>query len=76
MPDGWEITYKLNPLTADGEADLDEDGLPNFKEFRASTDPHNKDSDGDIFPDGYEVEHGSNAADAGSTPSILVMDDP
>ena len=76
MPDGWEITYELNPLTADGEADLDDDGLPNFREFRASTDPHNKDSDGDIFPDGYEVENGSNAADAGSTPSILVMDDP
>ena len=31
--------YKLNPLTADGEADLDEDGLPNLREFRASTDP-------------------------------------
>ena len=56
MPDGWEIIYELNPLTADGEADLDDDGLPNFREFRASTDPHNKDSDGDIFPDGYEVE--------------------
>ena len=28
MPDGWEITYELNPLTADGEADLDDDGAP------------------------------------------------
>ena len=76
MPDGWEIRHKLNPLTQDGEADLDEDGLPNFREFRASTDPHSKDTDGDIFPDGYEVEHGSNAADPGSTPAILVMDEP
>ena len=76
MPDGWELKFELNPLTADGDADLDGDGLPNFREFRASTDPHNKDTDGDIFPDGYEVEHGSNAADAGSTPPILTMDDP
>ena len=76
MPDGWELKFELNPLSKDGDVDLDNDNLDNIGEFRANTDPHSKDTDGDIFPDGYEVENGSNAADAGSTPAILTMDAP
>ncbi len=39
MSDGWEITYTLNPLLDDGQADLDGDTWTNLKEFQYQTDP-------------------------------------
>ncbi len=38
-------------------SDPDNDGLSNFAEMLAGTDPHNPDSDGDQLPDAWEVQY-------------------
>ena len=38
--------------------DRDCDGLWDLDELRKGTNPENGDTDGDLFPDGYEVDHG------------------
>lgn len=39
MPDGWEIAHGLNPNLNDAGEDVDGDGLTNWQEFIAATDP-------------------------------------
>lgn len=60
--DKWEITYRLNPLSAAGEhgaaGDPDHDDLSNLTEQTLGTDPRNPDTDGDGIPDGVEVANG------------------
>lgn len=59
LPDDWEITFFLNPNSSAGddgnEGDLDADGLDNFGEYVAFTDPGISDTDGDGLEDGPEV---------------------
>ncbi|WP_203300640.1 hypothetical protein [Marinobacter sediminum] len=61
LPDEWEVTYGLNPDSADDASlDLDGDGLTNSDEFLALTDPSISDTDSDGIDDGYEVANGLN----------------
>jgi len=39
MQDGWEVTYSLNALIDDSQADADGDTWSNLKEFQYQTDP-------------------------------------
>jgi hypothetical protein len=60
LPDGWEVSWGLNPLSSganEAELDPDEDGLVNLQEWEAKTDPSRSDTDGDSLPDGWEVSH-------------------
>ena len=41
MPDSWEMAYGLNTSTNDASEDVDGDGLTNYEEFRAGTNPTN-----------------------------------
>ena len=55
MPDGWEVTYGLNPLLNDAGGNPDSDGLTNLEEHQYNTNPNNDDSDDDGLKDGDEV---------------------
>jgi len=44
-----------DPATAGPDADPDTDGLSNYDEFMSSTDPWNRDTDGDDIPDGQDA---------------------
>lgn len=39
MSDSWEATYGLDPLVNDANEDADGDGVSNFEEFQAHSDP-------------------------------------
>ena len=55
LPDGWEVRYGLDPLSALGvngaAGDPDEDGLSNLEEVQYGTSPINADTDGDGLTD-------------------------
>ncbi len=56
MPDGWEMQYGLNPLSAsDAFLDKDGDGLLNLHEYLVGTSPLLTDTDADFLPDYEEV---------------------
>jgi hypothetical protein len=54
MPDKWEKRHHLNLKTDDSRRDRDRDGLSNYGEYRAHTNPRKKDSDHDGRRDGRE----------------------
>lgn len=69
LQDSWENQFFKN-LGQSAEDDYDHDGLTNWQENQAGSDPINMDSDGDGLPDSYEVKtlHSNPAlADTGST---------
>ncbi|MGB7874521.1 MAG: hypothetical protein WBL25_09065 [Anaerolineales bacterium] len=61
LPDGWEVEYGFNPNDAGGEnggsGDPDLDGLSNKEEWKARTDPRNRDTDGDGTDDRQEINN-------------------
>jgi len=59
LPDGWEVKYQLNPKDTNGEngsaGDPDFDGLNNKEEWKAGSNPRNRDTDADGTDDGQEI---------------------
>ena len=39
IPDDWEVRFGLDPLADDADGDIDQDGISNRDEFRASLEP-------------------------------------
>lgn len=73
MPDVWELRYGLDAEDAsDAARDPDIDRLKNLDEYRLGTDPLNKDTDGDGFPDGREVENGYSPTGEGRLQGVTV----
>ena len=73
MPDKWDKRYHLNVKKDDSRRDRDRDGLSNYGEYRAHTNPRKKDSDHDGIKDGredFDRDHLRNAAECApaSTP--------
>lgn len=56
LPDGWESVFPcLSPnVFNDPQGDADKDGLPNYQEWQAGTNPCNPDTDGDGEADGTD----------------------
>jgi hypothetical protein len=44
MPDKWELSHTLDPLTDDAQGDPDSDTMRNLGEYISDTDPHDGDS--------------------------------
>jgi hypothetical protein len=44
MPDGWEVSYGLDPKGDDASDDFDGDGFSNLIEYRRETDPNDPNS--------------------------------
>jgi len=68
IPDGYESSYGLDPLSDDAALDLDGDSLSNLNEYGNSTYANDWDSDDDNIPDGFEVLH------AGDTLALNPLD--
>jgi len=64
IPDWWEITHFGAFGNVDASADADGDGLSNLQEYQNGTNPKNWDTDGDLLPDGWEVQYGLDPLDA------------
>ncbi|MDM8559108.1 DUF4215 domain-containing protein [Candidatus Parabeggiatoa sp. HSG14] len=54
LPDLWEEHF-FGDLTQDGNADSDNDGVPNLREFQEGINPTSGDTDGDGKLDGHEI---------------------
>lgn len=63
FPQSWIDQYFPGQTEVDPDADPDLDGLTNWEEYLAGTDPLDPDSDGDKMPDGWEVSNGLNPLD-------------
>ncbi len=68
--DKWRMDYFgcIDCPEAAPDADPDNDGLTNLQEFQAGTNPTKKDTDGDRWKDGIEIERGYDPLDAASHP--------
>ena len=40
MPDGWEVTFSLDPLVDDSQLDADSDGITNLQEYNNGSNPN------------------------------------
>ncbi len=58
LPDVWEQANGLSLSINNYALDPDQDGLPNYLEWRHGTDPQKADTDGDGFGDSDEIRHG------------------
>ncbi len=85
--DGISDGTDPNPLRSDADLDgdgiadaddpdMDNDALSNADELTRGTDPRKFDTDGDTWPDGFEVEAGSDPLLAGSRPNLFIVGDP
>ncbi|MEI6563380.1 MAG: matrixin family metalloprotease [bacterium] len=84
MPDWWELGHGLDPYDATGnngrQGDPDGDGLLNYNEYLAGTNPRNPDSDSNGIKDGDEDADGDGLSnleeqDRGTLPNKKDTDD-
>ena len=66
LPDRWERKFHLNTKKNDAKRDRDRDGLSNYREYRAHTNPRKKDTDRDGLKDGAERRFGFKPRDRDS----------
>ena len=66
LPDGYEVSQKLNPVDpSDGNEDFDNDLLTRGEEYVLGTSYTVPDSDGDTYYDGEEIMMGTDPLDPG-----------
>ncbi len=73
LPDEWERANSFNPLdSTDASLDGDNDGVSNYEEYLAGTNPTRKDTDNDGASDGDERAEGTDPLDGNSIPSWMM----
>ena len=75
LPDEWEFAH-FGGLGRDGTGDFDGDGLSDFDEWRAGTDPTVPctDTDGDGLPDWWELRNGLDPLSPDWTTGVFFME--
>ncbi|MBN1386380.1 hypothetical protein JW968_05405 [Candidatus Woesearchaeota archaeon] len=80
MDDAWESQNGLDPEVNDAGEDPDNDGLTNLQEYSdvkrqwsRSSDPQNPDTDGDKYPDGEEMDEGTDPTDPEDHPKVSLV---
>lgn len=63
LPDTWEIKYGFDPDVPNASEDPDGDGVVNWREFAAGTNPLTDDTDFDGISDGAEISAASDPLD-------------
>jgi len=73
LADGAEAStvVSLDGRLISFEVDHDRDEIGDVHEIEAGLDPHNPDSDGDRYPDGFERRRGGNPHDRDVAPRLL-----
>ncbi len=71
----WGSLHLIEELSEDANEDWDDDGLTNVQEAELGTDPLEPDTDGDGFPDGWEVNCGFSPTDALASISVDLDED-
>jgi len=72
VPEWWLAAHGLPVSDAGALGDTDSDGLANWQEFAANTNPNLRDTDGDTYDDGIEVSRGSDPTLASSIPRVVL----
>jgi hypothetical protein len=77
LRDAEELAAGLNPDDADSDGAYGDlgDGLTDGEELRLGTDPTRYDTDGDGYPDGWEVDHGRDPRHDERNPIQKIFDD-
>jgi hypothetical protein len=73
VPEWWLAQYHLPLSDAGALADTDGDGLKNWEEFVAGSDPTLTDTDGDGYSDAQEFVSHTNPADSNSIPRVTLV---
>ncbi|MBN1410667.1 MAG: hypothetical protein JW969_07465 [Spirochaetales bacterium] len=70
---GWVFPGKYGSISMDSFTDQDTDGLLSVEEYYLKTSPDRSDTDNDLLPDNFEIQHGLNPVKKESDDNVRKM---